>query len=504
MSADQKTQLKTLLLGLLLGNTAGLMLFCSTYPKACRFLEAAFPYGAGGYYASDFSLMITVAFGLLIFPAVPALMASRLYCLWSLLPLSIFFLWLVAGSGIAHRLNSLFDPSWIFPFLFLGAWAISSFPISLFRWVRSRRRPAVTAARKPVPRFKRYLTPALAVPLLLLLLFVGWHNLKYPEPLSADVRLSWDKDKEAVVPLTVKNGGIYVMASLSGEEHLCQIDTGSDDVNWVRDLHLVGKMTQERSEPCDALNNCVVADVVKLPEIRIGSYKVTDLPTDMLDSKSGLFSPVPRPDIDAEPLLGNALFSFTVLTIDYQNKKLIIRPATYDFTKMPRLPGDRIVQMGWINQTEDSSERQQVFGWPAIPARVCGKSFWCIVDTGWSDPKLVITSDLYTHLPFLQKLPKHLTTINAAYSSASVPQLDHLSFQVPALPPHSQPITLQGEGTIIKPLGVAQGIVGTKLMERYRITIDYQRRWILLEPYQAVKNTQKQEKQRPVAKLLAL
>ena len=499
MSMDRKT----LLLGFLLGNIAGLMLLCSTYPEACRFLEVAFPYGAGGYYTSDFALMITVACGLLIFPSTLTLTAPRFYCFWGLLPLSIFFLWLVAGSCIAHRLRNLVDPFWIVPVLFLGTWAIASFPISLFRWVRSRRGSSVAIIQKPAPRFRRYLVPTVTATLLLPIVFIGWHNLKHPKPLSANVNLRWDKDKDAVVPLTVRNGGIFVMASLDGEEQLCRVDTGSDTVNWFHDLHIKGEMTQERGEACGAVNNCVFSSVVKLPVIKIGSYQVTGLPTCMLDSKSGLFSSVPASDAAAEPLLGNALFSLAVLTVDYQHKRLAIRPATYDFTKKPRRPGDKVVQMGWTSHTEDSPGRQQVFGWPAIRARVCGRPFWCVIDTGWEGQELGIDEHLVSQLPTLRQVPRSKGTSLWAYSTASVPQLDHLSFQVPTLPPHAEPITLQGRGMIVNSIGGGQGIIGTNLMEQYRITIDYQRRRVLLEPYAHNVPGQKQENGRKVANVSA-
>ncbi len=46
------------LLGLLLGNFAGLLLLFSGNPTTRRFLEIAFPYTAFGYYTGDFVLML--------------------------------------------------------------------------------------------------------------------------------------------------------------------------------------------------------------------------------------------------------------------------------------------------------------------------------------------------------------------------------------------------------------------------------------------------------------
>lgn len=80
------------LLGFLFGNFAGLLIFCGAYPRMRRFVEAAFPYGAYGYYTGDFVLAAGLTVGLLIFPAVLAGKARRFYCLWALLPIGIVLL----------------------------------------------------------------------------------------------------------------------------------------------------------------------------------------------------------------------------------------------------------------------------------------------------------------------------------------------------------------------------------------------------------------------------
>ncbi len=493
---------KTLLLGLGLGNAAGLMLFFGSYPPLRRFLEAAFPYGIHGYYTGDFALWGGLTFGLLFSPVVLTLKARRFYCFWGLLPITIVFLWLAVGFGVAHRLNVFLDPSWAFPILFTLSWAISSFPTSLFRWFRrGRNTTADPSPKKPAPRPRRYLMPAVTASVLLTLALIGWHNLNYPKPLSASIQTSWDKGTEATVPLIEKNGGIFVTASLNGQKQICKIDTGGDTVNWIRDLHIDGEMTQERGQACDALNNCVSSATVKLPRIQIESYKVTDFPTEMLDSNGGLFSSTLVLPRDDTPTLGNALFCLTVTTIDYQHKTLTIRPPTYDFTKQARRQEDKILQMGWTSYINDSPARQQVFGWPVIRARVCGKPFWCVIDTGWEGQELGITKEFFQQLSRLRQVPRREVLGNWAYSSGRVPQLDYLRFQVAALSPRVEPVALEGRGWIVDSIGGGRGIIGTNLMERYRITIDYQRRRVLLEPYQEVKNTQKQEKRRVMPKL---
>ena len=490
---------KTLLSGLILGNVAGLMLFSGSYPPLRRFVETAFPFAAFGYYTGDFVLMAGLGCGLLIFPTLLALKSRQFYCLWSLLPIAITFLWLAIGCNIAHRrLKDFVDPPWV---LFFLSWAISSFPISFFRWVRRTQKPAPQATKDPISNSQRYLLLSVIGIVFLSLTFLGWHNFEYPKPLHANVRVSFGKEAEVTVPLVEKNGGIFVMASLNGQRQLCQIDTGGPAVNWLRELHIVGEMTQERGRDQDAMGNSISSVTVKLPQIQIGSYKVMDMPTEMLDNDNGLFAPAAAPVPDGIPSLGNDLFRLAVITIDYQRKTLIIHPASYDLTKQRRRPGDKILQMGWTSHRNDSPARQQLFGWPVIRARVCGKPFWCVIDTGWEEQELGIKKDFFQQLPLSLPNPPQVAVGHFAYGIGSVPQIEHLSFQIAALTPPNSSIMLNGKGWIVPSLSGGEGIVGTSLMQQFRITLDYSRRRVLLEPYAHRVSEQKQEKRQAAPKL---
>ena len=83
------------LLGLFLGNFAGLLLLCGGNPTARRFLESAFRYSAFGYYTGDLLVMLGAILGALIFPAVMTCVAKRFYALWGLLPLFLLILWVI-------------------------------------------------------------------------------------------------------------------------------------------------------------------------------------------------------------------------------------------------------------------------------------------------------------------------------------------------------------------------------------------------------------------------
>lgn len=489
-------------MGLFLGNLAGLLLLCGGYPSVRRLLETAFPYSAFGYYSGDLARLLGFVCGGLIFPAVLTYTAKRFYFWWGLLPLVLLMLWIVAGSVVSHTLTFLRDPPFVFPLAALMCWIISSAPIAVFRVWRNRRRLLAQASASTQAKRSGKLVgwTALTVPFVALIL-LGWHNFRHIANKHAHIETTWVSSSEAQVPLVVKHGGIFVMASLSGEPHLCKIDTGSDAVIWARSSHLTGTPTGECGQSSDAMNSVIDSDTVKVPYIQIGAYKITDLPTERLDIDSVLFSPPHPAPPDDYILLGNPAFDLTVLTIDYRNKLLIIRPASYDFQKAPRHQGDRTVQMGWTSHKDDTEAEQSVFGWPAVRASVDGKPFWCMLDTGWEGPELGLSEDFASQVPALQKLPRRAALFHSGFAASTASQIPALRFEVPCLSPvGAPPLMLKSAGMLVKSCAGGEGVVGTYLMERYRITIDYQRRRVLLEPYTRDVPGKKQEKQAAVTK----
>jgi hypothetical protein len=142
---------KTLLLGLALGNFAGLLLLGGGLPFLRSFLEVAFPYSASGYYVGDFVVFLSLVLGAFFFPAILSSTAKHFYALWGLLPIFLLMLWLVAGCTSAHRLSSLLNPLWALPVSIAACWAIASFPISLFRFLRQQHKRAAAPTSNPIP-----------------------------------------------------------------------------------------------------------------------------------------------------------------------------------------------------------------------------------------------------------------------------------------------------------------------------------------------------------------
>ena len=225
----------------------------------------------------------------------------------------------------------------------------------------------------------------------------------------------------------------------------------------------------------------------------------------MSDAGSGPFTPVLE-DAGQQPLLGNTAFVQTVLTVDYKKAQLIIRPPQYDFLRQPRKPGDRVLEMGWTCHYSDEDWRKSCYGTPAIEATLGSAPFWCTLDTGAGGSEICLTQALVENTPFIKQKRHDVSSLNATSSSAQVERLYNLNVKFPCLVPRRiPPVALSLNGLVTPTLksdpagGI--GVIGFPLMQRYRITIDYGRGRILLEPYQKVKNTKKQEKPQIVPKL---
>lgn len=176
-----------------------------------------------------------------------------------------------------------------------------------------------------------------------------------------------------------------------------------------------------------------------------------------------------------------------------------------DFTRQNRKADDRVLQMRWT--TDDAGEEQEsnLYGWPAVRASLAGASFWCTLDIGWGGPELGLTDNFVKRHPSVRQAKHDLIPLNAMHSSAQVERLHDLNITIPCLaPPHVKPISLTLDGSVTPTLDgdyeEGEGVIGLALMKRYRITIDYGRRHVLLEPYAQDGPGQKQEKTLPKAK----
>ena len=161
--------------------------------------------------------------------------------------------------------------------------------------------------------------------------------------------------------------------------------------------------------------------------------------------------------------------------------------------------------MRWTSDLSDKEEDSKIYGFPAIRVSLAGASFWCTLDTGWDGPELGLTEDFVKRHPAVGRAKHDLFQFGAMHSSAQVERIYGLKVTIPCLwPPPAAPIPLRTDGLVAPTLYGGDGVIGLALMKRYRITVNYGRRHVLLEPYAQDGPGRKQEKAPLKAKQRAL
>ena len=490
-------------LGLFLGNFAGLLLLCGSSPIPRRFLESAFPYTAFGYYFGDFFIIAGTVFGMFVGPAIVSGAAGRSYMFAGLLPLLLFFMWDFVAVIVAPFPINL--SGGVIMLTLIICWGISLCPSYMIRRYRRRRRepvlPVAVYVPKPLPR--RRLVAASLITFGTALVLLGWYNFNHLVTPRIEVRTSWPlgATTEAHIPIVVHDRNLYITARLNGKEELCRVDTGANSVEWPRRLHLRGSMTKEYGQSCGPTEECVDTQTMVLPYVRIGGCEVNSLPTEVVGADLDPLSISKPAYADNAVNLGNVAFVQTVFTVDYRKKELILRPPKYDFTRQQRRAGDRVLQMKWMSDFSDKERENKFSGFPAIQVSLAGALFWCALDTGWGAPEIGLTEDFVSRHPSVGHVKHDLAQFGDLHGSMQVERLHDLHVTLPCLwPPHTAPISLRMNGLVTPTLYGGEGVIGLALMERYRITIDYGRRRVLLEPYAPVKSQIMQEKTATKAK----
>ena len=157
--------------------------------------------------------------------------------------------------------------------------------------------------------------------------------------------------------------------------------------------------------------------------------------------------------------------------------------------------------MGWTTDYPDKDWESNLYGFPAIRVSLAGATLWCTLDTGWDGPELGLTDEFVKHHPSVGQAKRDLLQFDAMHGSAQVKRLHGLNVAIPcSWPPNTAPISLRMDGLATPTLYGGEGVIGLALMKRYRITIDYRWRRVLLEPYAQDGPDRKQEKALPKAK----
>lgn len=304
------------------------------------------------------------------------------------------------------------------------------------------------------------------------------------------------RPKNAVrVPFTKQNGLIIVQATLGDKVLPCVLDTGDPLVRWPKRLQLAGKATGIHAMGQDVSGAGAAHEMVLLSRVRIGTYELTNVPSWAVGAQK------PSPDDAAAPpdegitggvwqrypVLGNVVFEQVALTIDYRKSELILRPrGVPDAAATPRrTPGTRTLPVQRVGPVFTGESGAAHGGFLALAGTVEGRPVNFLLDTG---------------LPFetgIVLAPNKRGLLAAEASRQEVQAVTGLG-QVSADRFTNVSWSLNGgaaeKGDVIIPTQFAllgdnktsiDALVGAYLLQNYRVTIDYPRARVLLEPYAA-------------------
>lgn len=283
---------------------------------------------------------------------------------------------------------------------------------------------------------------------------------------SSMVLTSRKKYGEVHIPFTLRDNIIYLHMVWAGRPLEAILDTGSSSVDWPQLLHLTSTSTGLLQDGKMVAGIVYQGECRVLPTIKAGDCEWRDIPTsadgemkinEPLGSKKQLKTLAP-----SKALLGVPAFQAHVLTIDYRKKEIIIRGSSYDITRLPHHPQDLLLTPEWLNSYL-----------PVLKGTLAGHSARFALDSGCGG--LTISTIFAKRLPASSFGRPAIADINGVQVNTQV-----LKFISGKLADQS----FQANGvSVLDPSDDYDALIGTQFLQHYRVTIDYYRGKILLEPY---------------------
>ena len=290
--------------------------------------------------------------------------------------------------------------------------------------------------------------------------------------------------------IVVVANSTFAVVFFGTKRHLAFMDTGASHIFLPSHLGINVVKTGESEEATFYEGPPRMLETVTIPKVQMGSYVVKDAVSCLIPSKY----PPPPPETlvihgedikGSAPVIGWSAWGDGVVSLDWERKEMKVYPPEYDLTKDPRQPGDILLTL--------SSEPDQL---PFLEGTIEGVPARFLLDTGQGFEGVVVSPvnpEKYlsnktpaekkprTAYEFLELKKKPLLH----WSLGGLTGAQSLRATAPFLVSRSQ------NKDFIKNLGI-DAYIGPWLLQRYRVTIDRQRRKLLLEPFPRAEETKKQ------------
>ncbi len=278
---------------------------------------------------------------------------------------------------------------------------------------------------------------------------------------------------------------IFVTTQIDGRMLTCIVDTGSPVTVWSAYLKLGSIKDALGTKFSDPLGRGIRGRISILDTLQIGDLEIKHVPTYALDVPKDDFAPSSTPA--GVPILGSTAFAGLVLTIDYPNKELIVRPAGCEPPKSAF-----IYHFLWVDKDPRTGG-----GIPGIYGNIEGQKGLAILDTGWAGDALGLSLPMYQKiLPTLRRNKIQVTAVNpqGMFGPSSGTSIHAVNWSLPGISGTSPALAVHGFGSHV------DFDLGLHVLSQYRVTIDYPGSRVWLERQEEHNN---QSSARPRVRIVA-
>lgn len=316
--------------------------------------------------------------------------------------------------------------------------------------------------------------------LLALLLNISIYNLSFMQkkPVMHVSLMSSKPYKMTMIPFKIDGGQIIVTTQIGNENIKCLVDTGVGPIFWQSlNLRISSNLGVEQSYYPYTGVHLYEANRVVLKQISLGDYRMQNIDT--------LYFPNPHAPTLVQTanghgyqmILGNKAFRDIVLTIDYAHNALILHSPEFDITKNRLLPTDILLNIDYDKESEN---------YPDYPCRIFasgileGRTVKFFLDTGYYSDEISInigTRNKFDRVPPIIVLNNPINGISGVRMTSKT--TTPLKWSIGTYKGYD--IALMTEDSLIPE---DQVILGWRQLKNFRITIDYKRKKLLLQPYE--------------------
>jgi hypothetical protein len=276
---------------------------------------------------------------------------------------------------------------------------------------------------------------------------------------------------ETLVPFTLKSGLIVIQASFGKQKIDCVFDTGSRELTW-QNIDLPSQPLHRTTTDYDRYSNVVPAEWQKVSSLKLGDYETKDICALKLYTKQQALIQAGEEPIQV--VLGNRVFAHTIVTIDYKKQVLIVRRPDYDLSHYADQTHGTLLDFTSCQTARDAPL------YIVVGALVAGISVQGMIDTGHHSSSFAIDQGLrnrLTSLPYNEPYGNG----NERWWTCPVTELTQpIRWSLGNISGCSPAKVLNGYSKLVG----FDANFGYEVLKNSRITIDYDRHKILLEPYQ--------------------